>query len=761
MKPILFGKNSTTFTSMGLGVLIDAIDCVVTEQRNGLYELKMTYPQDGQHFSEIEIQSIIYAKPADGKNPQPFRIYKITKPLNKKVEIYAQHISYQLSSIPVMPFTAMNIADCLTNLKSKAAESCPFDFYSDKSTVATYSQSVPASIRERLGGVQGSVLDVYGGEYEFDGYDVHLWNARGSDKHITLRYGKNIVDIKQEENISNTYTGICPFWAGGEGVEVVTLPEKVVESVYADSFPYRLTKAVDFSNEFQTKPTEAQLREKAEAYVEANAIGVPQVSIDVDFVALWQTEEYKDFVALQRVNLCDEVTVLFETLGINVKSKVVETQYDVLKERYSSIKVGTATQTLAGTINKIQTDAAKQQTDITTRITQAVKTATDLITGQSGGYVVTNCDANGHPYEILIMDTPSMSTATKVWRWNNAGLGFSPNGYNGPYTTAITQDGKIVADFITAGTMSANRIKGGVLELGDDDNANGQIYIYDADGNRCGQINNSGIAIFSPSSLQQVIINPEIGFVQRDSAGNEYYGLSSITYPDIPALDYKELWSYEGIDYDYFSYTLDHYNTIPSPNPYVPDMYEYYCTYRWSHISAYWEVTKTKQTGSTTVTVTLPEIFQGKNISVSITPEGIDADKISGDTYLRNYVEYDPVLPKCKADGTTWTDTSPSEASILTPQWYAEHGGVYPTGNMYDTAQAYDGSYPSHLTLPDPSEYYQAMDPEDLGDFDPDNCEITYTLDNVAGTIEIEVEAYSTNGYNINELLKLRVVAVC
>lgn len=758
MKPILFGKNSTTFTSMGLGVLIDAIDCVVTEQRNGLYELKMTYPQDGQHFSEIEIQSIIYAKPADGKNPQPFRIYKITKPLNKKVEIYAQHISYQLSSIPVMPFTAMNIADCLTNLKSKAAESCPFDFYSDKSTVATYSQSVPASIRERLGGVQGSVLDVYGGEYEFDGYDVHLWNARGSDKHITLRYGKNIVDIKQEENISNTYTGICPFWAGGEGVEVVTLPEKVVESVYADSFPYRLTKAVDFSNEFQTKPTEAQLRAKAEAYVEANAIGVPQVSIDVDFVALWQTEEYKDFAALQRVNLCDEVTVLFETLGINVKSKVVETQYDVLKERYSSIKVGTATQTLAGTINKIQTDAAKQQTDITTRITQAVKTATDLITGQSGGYVVTNCDANGHPYEILIMDTPSMSTATKVWRWNNAGLGFSPNGYNGPYTTAITQDGKIVADFITAGTMSANRIKGGVLELGDDDNANGQIYIYDADGNRCGQINNSGIAIFSPSSLQQVIINPEIGFVQRDSAGNEYYGLSSITYPDIPALDYKELWSYEGVDYDLFVTQDDHYTT--DSQGYLT-YYYYYCNYHWNHVSAAWEVTKTKQTGSTTVTVTLPEIFQGKNISVSITPEGIDEDKISSDTYLRYYVEYDPTLPKCKGDGTTWTDTSPSEASVLPPEWWDANAGHYPEGNMKDTALAYDGSYPSHLVLPDPSEYYQAMDPEDLGDFDPNNCEITYTLDNVAGTIEIEVEAYSTNGYNINELLKLRVVAVC
>ena len=300
MNPILFDKNAESFDNNGLGVLNDAISCVVTEQTNGIYELKMTYPQSGRLFSLIGLQSIIYAPPHDSSDMQPFRIYKISKPMNGKVTIDAQHISYQLSNIPVMPFQAANVQDCLSAITEHAAEDCPFTFWTDKSTVARYIQNTPASIRERLGGVQGSVLDIYGGEYEFDNYLVRLWNHRGADRGVTLRYGKNITDIKQEENIATTYTGICPYWSNGNN-ELVTLPEEVVEGEMADHYPYRLTKVVDMTTYFSEKPTVAQLRTKAEQYVEENAIGIPSVSIDVDFVALWQTEEYKDVAVLQRV----------------------------------------------------------------------------------------------------------------------------------------------------------------------------------------------------------------------------------------------------------------------------------------------------------------------------------------------------------------------------------------------------------------------------------------------------------------------------
>ena len=767
MIPILFSKNATTFTKNGQGALVDAISCTVTEERNGMYELQLTYPQSGIHFADIEIQSIICAIPHDGGNLQPFRVYRITKPMNGKVDIYAQHISYQLSSIPCMPFGAISIVDCFAKFIEYAAEACPFTFWTDKSTVAIYTQETPASIRERLGGVQGSVLDTYGGEFEFDNYTVKLWNHRGADRGVTLRYGKNIVDIKQEENISTTYTGICPFWRGGEDNTVVTLPEKVVESEYADNFPYRLTKVVDMTQYFMDEPTVAQLRARAEQYVEANAVGVPAVSIDVNFVALWQTEEYKDVSVLQRVYLCDTVTVIFEKLGVNAKAKVIKTVYDVIKERYSSISLGSYSRSLADTIADMQNEVVEQQASLSTRLSRAIQSATDQITGQNGGYIVTRYDGNDNPYEILIMDTPDINTAQKVWRWNNAGLGFSSTGYNGPYGTAITQDGKIVADFITAGTMSANRISGGTLELGGEDNDNGQIFIYDANGNRCGQITNAGIAIYSPNNYTQVIISPDIGLVQRDSQGNIYYGLSDVQYPTISAVYNDKYMDYKsGVStYQFHVVVADKQTDIS----YGVAGYKYKFRYYWSKpTNPYWNTTIIKRTGVSRVVVTLPEIFRDKNISVSVVSEGYDASKIAGDTAIRGYVYYNPNLPLNKADGTEWTDTSWSATqyginfSVGEDVTYAV-STMYPSlqTDVYATANAYAGSSPSELVLPDPSSYYVAMTQQDLGAYDPDNTQITYTLDSHNGTITIDLEAYSENGYSVNEIIKLRVVAIC
>lgn len=760
MNPILFDKNAESFDNNGLGVLNDAISCVVTEQTNGIYELKMTYPQSGRLFSLIRLQSIIYAPPHDSSDMQPFRIYKISKPMNGKVTIDAQHISYQLSNIPVMPFQAANVQDCLSAITEHAAEDCPFTFWTDKSTVARYIQNTPASIRERLGGVQGSVLDIYGGEYEFDNYLVRLWNHRGADRGVTLRYGKNITDIKQEENIATTYTGICPYWSNGNN-ELVTLPEEVVEGEMADHYPYRLTKVVDMTTYFSEKPTVAQLRTKAEQYVEENAIGIPSVSIDVDFVALWQTEEYKDVAVLQRVYLGDTITVIFEKLGIDVKARVVETQYDVLKQRYSEIKVGSSTKSLAETIANMQEQTNQQTEQMTTRLSIAIQNATAQITGQNGGYIVTRYDANNNPYEMLIMDTPNINTAQKVWRWNNAGFGFSSTGYNGPYRTAITQDGKIVADFITAGTMSANRIHGGTLELGGEDNANGQIFIYDQHGNRCGQINNAGIAIYSPATSGQVIINPDIGLVQRDSAGNVYYGLSVVEYPDInPAASDKYL-------------DLNTCGTIYSLHRYIADKitdaqyittYKYKLRYQWiKETDPYWNTSRTKRTGSSQVVVVLPEIFKNKNISVTVTPEGIDETKVASDTAMRGNVYYTSALAKNKADGTTWTDTSFGEELMYNRSIGQDVTGdmLIPNGDMYATANAYVGSDPSEWVRPNPYDYYVPMTRQQLGDYDPSKVEVAYTLDINNATITISIEAYSTLDYLLNELIKLRVVAIC
>ena len=458
---LLYQSTESQFENNGLGALPDAISCTVTEERNGMYELEMQYPVSGLHFSEITNRALLFCKPDPYRDPQPFRIYRITKPLSGKVSVYAQHISYDLSGVTLSPFSAESCPGALDGLKANSVPSnMPFTFWTDKTTSGNFSVAVPSSLRSVLGGSQGSILDVYGGEYEFDRWTVKLWSQRGQDSGVTIRYGKNLTDLQQDENISNVATGIYPYWKATDGT-LVEVPGKIVNAPGT----YNFTKIipVDFTSDFQEQPTPEQLQTRAETYVEANKIGVPSVSISVAFQPLEQTEEYKNLALLERVNLCDTVTVEYPALGVSATAECVKTVYDVLKDRYISIDLGEARTNIADTI-------AGQQQQIDTfpessAFKEAVSAATGLITGNLGGYVVLR-DANGDgfPDEILIMDTPNIKTAQKVWRWNNGGLGFSSTGYNGPYATAITQDGAIVASFITAGILNGSIIKAGRIQ---------------------------------------------------------------------------------------------------------------------------------------------------------------------------------------------------------------------------------------------------------------------------------------------------------
>jgi phage minor structural protein len=467
MIPILYESSETEFVSEGLGRLSDAISCSVTEERNGSYELEMEYPVTGVHYSDIQLKRIISAIPADGKNRQSFVIYKISRPLDGKVTINAYHISYLLSGVITAPGSAKTVTEALLLLKNNALTNCPFEFWTDKETVANYSCDVPASIRSRLGGVTGSILDCYGGEYEWDNFTVKLHAHRGQDNGVRIAYGKNLTDIKQEESIESTVVGIYPYWkkdaSDGEEAQLVTLDAPVYAD-NADNFPYKLVSVLDCSQEWQTAPTTDQLKAYAQSYIKNNDVGVPSVSIDVSFVALWQTEEYKNIAPLERVNLCDTVHVDFNTLGVSATAKVIETDYDVLSERYNSITIGNARASLSDTISNIESTATQTKKETTSFFQTAIANATKLIQGGLGGHVIFNTNADGQPNEILIMDTDDKNTAVNVIRMNVAGIGFSTTGYNGPFTTAWTINGAFNADFITAGTIRANLITAGILK---------------------------------------------------------------------------------------------------------------------------------------------------------------------------------------------------------------------------------------------------------------------------------------------------------
>lgn len=456
---LLYAPEETGFADNGLGALPDAVSCEVTEERNGLFELTMQYPITGLHYDEIKNRCFIMAKPNPTDNSQPFRVYQITRPLNGIVTVYAAHISYDLSGIVLSPFTASSAAQAMAEIPAHSSTENPFTFWTDKGTTAEFSVSVPSSVRSIMGGSTGSLLDVYGGEYAYDRYTVRLYNQRGQDNGVTIRYGKNLTDLIQEENIQNVYTGVYPYWSAQE--DYLELPEKVV---YAEgTYSFTRILALDLSGEFEEKPTEEQLREQAQTYMENNRIGVPSVSLTVSFVQLEQTEEYKNTALLERVSLCDAVSVQFPQLGVQASAKCVKTVYDVLNDRYTSVELGDAKVNIADTIAGQQQDIGKAPT--TSAMQQAISNATGLITGNKGGYVVLHSSTGAQtPDEILVMDAPDIATAAKVWRWNKSGLGYSGNGYNGPYALAMTADGSIVADFITTGVLTANLIRAGVLQ---------------------------------------------------------------------------------------------------------------------------------------------------------------------------------------------------------------------------------------------------------------------------------------------------------
>ena len=469
MIPVLYNKSETTFTHNGEGLLSEAVKATVTEERNGSYELSLQYPITGRFYSEITEGAIIKAKANETSEPQLFRIYKSSKPINGIVTYSAEHISYDLNGIPLLGFSVKNATPqmALTKAIEGAALPCPFTAYSNISTLNSTEILTPCSVRALLGGQTGSLLDVWGGEYEFDNFTVKLYLHRGKDNGVVIEYGKNLKDLKQESNIAECYTHLMPYAvytvqdeSGNSEEKYVYLAEKVIPLTEAEDIGHYKAFIMDFSDRFgdNEEITEEKLRAKATAYAAAADLGTPKVNITVSFVQLWQTEEYKNIAPLERVKLCDTVTVRFSKLGVAATSKVIKTVYNSLQEKYESVTLGDAKSSFANTVNKqqeaiqeIKSSVKKGQAEATEQLKKAIANATSLITGHSGGYVVLNPAEK--PQEILILDAPTIDEAVNVWRWNS-GLGYSSTGYNGEYSLAMTMDGAIVADFISAGILN-------------------------------------------------------------------------------------------------------------------------------------------------------------------------------------------------------------------------------------------------------------------------------------------------------------------
>ena len=422
MKPILYDATETDFTSAGLAILSDCISCTVEEELNGTYECVFEYPITGRHYGLIQEGMLIGAAHDDSGTIQPFEIYKRSAPIGGVVEFNAHHISYKLSKTVTMPFTASSLTQALTRLASNIVGDTPFSFSTAMASGGSYELKEPTQVRTALGGGEGSILDVFGGEAEFDKFDVIIHERRGTDTDVEIRYGKNLTDLTQELDTSDSYNAIVPYWLSDK--TLVTINEEYIahdEDAELTMIPLNLT------DKFESKPTKAQLKAKAEEVLNESEGWIPKESIAVDFVALWQTKEYEDYAALQRVHLGDSVSVYYPALGVIANGqRVVRTVYNTLLDRFDEITLNELQDTLASLTDQ------KITADITSAIDEAASTM--KITTSISGTVntdlngVANIDTltGGHPIDGIASGTEAYitfgnaSSGSRTARFTNA-----------------------------------------------------------------------------------------------------------------------------------------------------------------------------------------------------------------------------------------------------------------------------------------------------------------------------------------------------
>lgn len=366
MIPRLFDAGQTVFTGLGLGGLGEAQSCRVKWQLNGAYELEMRYPVTGRRFPELKPRSIIAATTGPEGNVQPFRVYRIGSPLQGVCTVYARHIAYDLMGHTCDAFTADGIAQAVAQIQDGAVVQPHLFAISTELTAATPCVvPAPRTVWSMLGGQRGSLLDVYGGEWDFDVFSLTLRERIGTEGGVVVRYGKNLRSLEQDENLANTWTAVHPYWLSVDGDVCITLTEKAVS---AGTFDYVRVMVLDLSAEFEEAPTEEQLRARTKRYISSNKVGIPDVGLTVDFVPLEQTEEYKDRAFLSAVYKGDTVAVEFPTAYdpntgqprafVTASSRVVETVWLPMEDRYKSIRLGRKRANFVSTLVQVQKDVS-------------------------------------------------------------------------------------------------------------------------------------------------------------------------------------------------------------------------------------------------------------------------------------------------------------------------------------------------------------------------------------------------------------------
>lgn len=445
----VYGASETAFTSNGLVVLSDCISCIVTEELNGLYECVIEHPLDSRGKWQYLLEDNILK--VDG---QLFRGYHKTKTLTSVV-FHARHIFYDLAQNlleDVRP-TDLSGTGALDWILNRTQYAHPFTSIGDVGGTNT-KYFIRKNPVEAIMGNEG-IISIWGGELVRENFLIKLLGARGLDRGVLVAYGKNIQGIEEDLDTSGICTRLMPI-----GKDGLLLAEKYIDSPCILNYPYPKIKVVEFSD----AETEGSLQSAGEAHMVNAKIDIPQFNYKIDFLELSKTEEYKDYAVLERVYMGDTVSIRHSRLNIDLKAKVIKITKNALTDRIEKVELGSFKPNLATGISNAIQEVKQEIVDVKSAYQLAIDNATALITGSQGGNVVIRQDETGKPIEILIMDTTDVLTAEQVWRWNLGGFGHSSTGVNGPFDTAITQDGHIVASFITALVINGEQIIAGIIQ---------------------------------------------------------------------------------------------------------------------------------------------------------------------------------------------------------------------------------------------------------------------------------------------------------
>ncbi len=468
MIPVLYEKTGTKNNLVPIGALVDVLSATVTRERNGIYEATITYPANGQMAEELQVERLIYLTPGDGMDPQPMEIKTITAQNDNTLSVYTQHISYRLSGMVAKPFTAASATEATGKLQQYMGE---FTLTTDIDSTASFGISIPTAVRSVLGGTEGSLLDVYGGEFVFDGWEVHWLRSAGSNQGVLIAYGKNLTDISAAKDTTNVITGVLPYYQqqNEDGTTVTIAPDDPV-TVANSGMSYDRITVLDCSSEFDTAPSVEQLQEYAENWLKDQTTKATD-SITLSYLYLYQQGELEALKNLEMVRLCDIVTVWDKRYNLRLTAKVVQTVYDPIAEHYDEIQVGEAKSNFADTVLNTSQVVNQIQQTFPSRWQQSMYELAQKITGQTDSHVIFS--PMEYPSVIIIAESTDLTSA------GNSALYLSSAGLAGTddlaaalqnpslFRTAITIDGQIIGGRITGLTIEGQQIVGGIIRSKD------------------------------------------------------------------------------------------------------------------------------------------------------------------------------------------------------------------------------------------------------------------------------------------------------